>query len=66
MEQHEDPCSKYSTVFTNEKAGMQNVDKEKVKKIVYDMSKDSLHFQNEQRKQVRSRGGNTPCLCGEI
>jgi hypothetical protein len=31
---------------------MQNVDKEKVKKVVYDISKDSAHFQNEQRKQV--------------
>ena len=31
---------------------MENVNKEKVKKVVYEISKDSAHFQNEQRKQV--------------
>ena len=43
------------TVATAEQhipAGMQSVDKDKVKKVVYDISKDSAHFQNEQRKQV--------------
>lgn len=29
----------YETVFTNSKAGMDSVDKEKVKRIVYEMSK---------------------------
>lgn len=29
----------YETVFTNAKAGMNDVDKEKVKKIVYELSK---------------------------
>ncbi len=29
----------YATVFTNAKAGMDGVDKDKVKKIVYEMSK---------------------------
>ncbi len=29
----------YATVFTNAKAGMDGVDKEKVKKVVYEMSK---------------------------
>jgi hypothetical protein len=47
-----DALAGFSTVFTNEKAGMQHVDKEKVKRIVYDMSKDSAHHENEQRKQV--------------
>lgn len=34
----------YETVFTNAKAGMDNVDKEKVKKIVFEMSKVIQHF----------------------
>ena len=45
--------SDYATVFTNAKAGMQGVDKEKVKQVVYEMSKDSPHFKEEQRKQVQ-------------
>eukprot|EP00878_Enallax_costatus_P028564 GHUV01030860.1.p1 GENE.GHUV01030860.1~~GHUV01030860.1.p1 ORF type:complete len:153 (+),score=55.75 GHUV01030860.1:397-855(+) len=61
--QHEQPAAvdgaskpawqDYNSVFTAAKAGMQNVDKEKVKKIVYEMSKDSAHFRNEQRKQAQ-------------
>ncbi|GMH35231.1 hypothetical protein BSKO_03099 [Bryopsis sp. KO-2023] len=43
----------YESVFTNAKAGMDFVDKEKVKKIVYEMSKDSPCFKNEQRKQAQ-------------
>ncbi|KAF6260719.1 hypothetical protein COO60DRAFT_856036 [Scenedesmus sp. NREL 46B-D3] len=43
----------YSSVFTASKAGMQNVDKEKVKRVVFEMSKDSAHFKNEQRKQAQ-------------
>lgn len=30
---------KTNTVFTNEKAGMKGVDKDKIKKIIYEMSK---------------------------
>ncbi|KAK9820063.1 hypothetical protein WJX72_005623 [[Myrmecia] bisecta] len=43
----------YETVFTNSKAGMTGVDREHVKKVVYEMSKDSAHFINEQRKQAQ-------------
>lgn len=44
-------CGKdYETVFTAAKAGMEDVDLDKVKKIVFEMSKDSKHHQNEQRK----------------
>ncbi|CAG9464882.1 unnamed protein product [Pedinophyceae sp. YPF-701] len=39
------------TVFTNEKAGMGGVDKERVKRVVYELSKGSAHFAQEQRKQ---------------
>jgi DNA polymerase kappa len=42
----------YQSVFTAAKAGMDGVDKDKVKKTVYEMSKDSAHFKNEQRKQA--------------
>jgi hypothetical protein len=39
----------YNTVFTNAKAGMDDVDKEYVKKVVFEMSKDSSFFKNQQR-----------------
>lgn len=44
----------YETVFTNAKAGMDNADLNKVKQVVYEMSKDSAHFQNEQRKMQQT------------
>ena len=31
-----------NTVFTNEKAGMKGVDKDKIKKVIYEMSKVCL------------------------
>lgn len=37
-------------VFTNEKAGMKEVDKEHVSKVVYDMSKNSSLFVKEQKR----------------
>jgi len=42
----------YETVFTNAKAGMEAVDKEAVKKVVYEMSQGSRFFANEQRKDA--------------
>lgn len=48
----EDCCDTGAIAARPLPAGMQNVDTEKVKKVVYDISKDSVHFQNEQRKQV--------------
>ena len=47
----------YETVFTTAKAGMQGVDLQKVKQVVFEMSKDSKHYHNEQRKmkQVEER-----------
>ena len=47
------------TVFTNAKAGMGKVDAAKVKQVVYEMSKDSPHFRNEERKQARFEA----CCC---
>ncbi|CAH2036291.1 unnamed protein product [Thlaspi arvense] len=46
------PWEFYNTVFTNAKAGMEGVDKEKVQRIVYEMSKGSKYFQNEERKEA--------------
>ena len=39
-------------MFTNAKAGMADVDAEKIKQTVYELSKDSPHFKEEQRKTV--------------
>lgn len=44
----------YETVFTAAKAGMDQVDRDKVKQLVYEMSKDSAHFKNEQRKMEQT------------
>ncbi|XP_071697863.1 DNA polymerase kappa isoform X2 [Rutidosis leptorrhynchoides] len=46
------PWESYHTVFTNAKAGMDGVDKEKVQRVVYEMSKGSKYFENEERKEV--------------
>lgn len=48
----EQPWQSYHTVFTNAKAGMDGVDKDKVQKVVYEMSKGSRYFENEQRKEA--------------
>jgi len=42
----------FDTVYTNAKAGMDGVDRERIKHIVYEMSKDSAYFQNESRKNA--------------
>lgn len=44
----------YSSVFTAAKAGMAGVDQDRVKRIVYEMSKDSAHFKNEERKKAQT------------
>ena len=43
--------SAFTSNFTNAKAGMEGVDKAKVQRVVYEMSKDSPHFANESRKE---------------
>lgn len=50
--------SDYDTVFTNAKAGMEDVDKNYVKDVVFRMSKDSRFFQNEQRKNEENTRRN--------
>ncbi|KAI4371373.1 hypothetical protein MLD38_019616 [Melastoma candidum] len=46
------PWQSYHTVYTNAKAGMEGVDKEKVQRIVYEMSKGSKYFENEEKKEA--------------
>ncbi|XP_047250966.1 DNA polymerase kappa isoform X3 [Capsicum annuum] len=46
------PWESYHTVYTNAKAGMEGVDKEKVQRIVYEMSKGSKYFENEEKKEA--------------
>lgn len=46
------PWESYHTVYTNAKAGMEGVDKEKVQRVVYEMSKGSKYFENEERKEA--------------
>ncbi|WVZ59839.1 hypothetical protein U9M48_009932 [Paspalum notatum var. saurae] len=46
------PWQSYHTAYTNAKAGMEGVDKEKVQKVIYEMSKGSKYFENEQRKEA--------------
>uniref|UniRef100_A0A0E0KGA9 DNA polymerase kappa n=1 Tax=Oryza punctata TaxID=4537 RepID=A0A0E0KGA9_ORYPU len=46
------PWESYHTAYTNAKAGMEGVDKEKVQKVIYEMSKGSKYFENEQRKEA--------------
>ncbi|KAG8368489.1 hypothetical protein BUALT_Bualt15G0050700 [Buddleja alternifolia] len=48
----EQPWQSYHTVYTNAKAGMEGVDKEKVQRIVYEMSKGSKYFENEEKKEA--------------
>ncbi|KAH1098900.1 hypothetical protein J1N35_015821 [Gossypium stocksii] len=46
------PWQSYHTVYTNAKAGMDGVDKEQVQRVVYEMSKGSKYFENEERKEA--------------
>lgn len=46
------PWESYNTVYTNAKAGMDGVDKEKVQRVLYEMSKGSKYFENEERKEA--------------
>jgi hypothetical protein len=56
--QRQGGAADYDTVFTNSKAGMDEVDKDYVKGVVYEMSKDSNFFKNEQRKNEENTKRN--------
>ncbi|GJN24067.1 hypothetical protein PR202_gb11780 [Eleusine coracana subsp. coracana] len=49
------PWQSYHTAYTNAKAGMEGVDKENVQKVIYEMSKGSKYFENEQRKEALTK-----------
>ncbi|XP_057788133.1 DNA polymerase kappa isoform X2 [Salvia miltiorrhiza] len=46
------PWQTYNTVYTTAKAGMEGVDKEKVQRVVYEMSKGSKYFEHEEKKEA--------------
>ncbi|KAF8410226.1 hypothetical protein HHK36_002749 [Tetracentron sinense] len=62
------PWNSYNTVYTNAKAGMDGVDKEKVQRIVYEMSKGSKYFENEERKEtfIRQKIENMRVHCAKL
>ncbi|KAL2945246.1 DNA polymerase kappa, partial [Bienertia sinuspersici] len=62
------PWQSYHTAYTNAKAGMDGVDKEKVQRIVYEMSKGSKYFENEERKEalMRQKSENMRERCGKL
>ena len=47
------PPSTYGTVFTNAKAGMEQVDFDHVKKVVYEASANSLHGAHQARRDAQ-------------
>ncbi|KAJ1381624.1 UmuC domain [Sesbania bispinosa] len=62
------PWQSYHTVYTIAKAGMERVDKEKVQRIVYEMSKGSKYFQNEEKKEalIRQKIHNLRLQCAKL
>ncbi|ESW29201.1 hypothetical protein PHAVU_002G051600 [Phaseolus vulgaris] len=62
------PWQSYHTVYTTAKAGMEGVDKEKVQKVVYEMSKGSKYFQNEERKEafINQKVQNLRIQCAKL
>ncbi|XP_024032694.1 DNA polymerase kappa-like [Morus notabilis] len=62
------PWQSYHTVYTNAKAGMDGVDKEKVQRVVYKMSKGSKYFENEERKEafIRQKIENMRAQCAKL
>lgn len=65
---HSKPWQSYHTVYTNAKAGMEGVDKEKVQKIVYELSKGSKYFENEERKEayMKKKIDNMRARCAKL
>ncbi|XP_010247333.1 PREDICTED: DNA polymerase kappa isoform X3 [Nelumbo nucifera] len=67
-EQGARPWLSYHTVYTNAKAGMDGVDKEKVQRIIYETSKGSKYFENEERKEefIRQKIENMRIQCAKL
>ncbi|MCL7022537.1 hypothetical protein MKW94_030264 [Papaver nudicaule] len=68
IDESDRPWQSYHTVYTNAKAGMDGVDKEKVQKIVYEMSKGSKYFENEERKDayIKQKIDNMRAQCEKL
>ncbi|XP_026391442.1 DNA polymerase kappa isoform X1 [Papaver somniferum] len=68
IDESDRPWQSYHTVYTNAKAGMDGVDKEKVQKIVYEMSKGSKYFENEERKDayIKQKIENMRAQCEKL
>lgn len=49
-------------------AGMEGVDKEKVQRVVYEMSKGSKYFENEERKEayMKHKIDNMRAQCAKL
>lgn len=49
-------------------SGMEGVDKEKVQKVIYEMSKGSKYFENEQRKEafIKQKVENLQQQCAKL
>ena len=52
----------YDTVYTNAKAGMEGVDRERVRQVVLEASRGSAHFAREQVRYKRGLSRPTPSL----
>jgi DNA polymerase kappa len=48
-----DAHGQYTSAFVNHKAGMDGVDKAHVRRVVDEMSKNSAHYRNENRKEEK-------------
>ncbi|XP_050363732.1 DNA polymerase kappa [Argentina anserina] len=62
------PWQSYNTVYTNAKAGMEGVDKDKVQRVVYEMSKGSQYFKNEEKKEafIKEKIENMRARCAKL
>lgn len=50
---HDDDYNSRVFVYTAEKAGMQDIDRQQIQKTVYEMSKDSKYFENSMKLNER-------------
>ncbi|XP_044481514.1 DNA polymerase kappa-like isoform X1 [Mangifera indica] len=68
LDENPKPWQSYHTVYTNAKAGMDGVDKEKVQRVVYEMSKGSKYYENEERKEafIRQKIEHMRARCAKL
>jgi len=49
-----EPPRHFNPAFTNDKAGMEGVDKAHVARVVYEMSKGSAHYAEQERRDAKT------------